>query len=277
MMPAPTLPKTLASRCRLDLACGLALLTRLPAAWLAPPAFRTGAAPWPMARSIWCWPLIAAGIGAGSGCILALLRMAHVPALAAAGLALACQTALTGALHEDGLADMADSFGAATPERKLAIMRDSHVGSYGVIALSLSLLVRAAALAALPVYSAIVACTITACLARMAMLLLPASIPPARPDGLARMLYPIPLGSLGGAVVCALAVVLGLPFAGHTGGLPLWPYFAYTVAHIGIGCATAWLVALWAKRILGGFTGDVLGGCAVLVECLLLSFYAALA
>ena len=230
-----------------------------------------------MARSIWCWPLIAAGLGAGIGGVLDVLRMAHVPALAAAGLALGCQTALTGALHEDGLADLADSFGATTPERRLAIMRDSRVGSYGVIALSLSLLVRAAALAALPVSSAIVACAITACLGRMAMLLVPAYTPPARPDGLARMLHPLPRRSLGLAMLGAMAIVLGLACTHHAAGLHLWAYLAYTALPMGISGATAWLIALGARRLLGGFTGDVLGGCAVLVECLLLSFYAALA
>lgn len=230
-----------------------------------------------MARSIWCWPLIATGLGAGTGCMLVALRMAHVPALAAAGLALACQTALTGALHEDGLADTADSFGATTPERKLAIMRDSRVGSYGVIALCLCLLVRAAALAALPVHSAIVICAVTACLARMAMLLVPAYSPPARPDGLARILYPLPRRSLGLAALGTMTIVLGLPWVGHVTGLPLWAYLAGTIVPAGIGCATAWLVARGAMRLLGGFTGDVLGCCAVLVECLLLSFYAALA
>lgn len=127
-------------RRRLDLACGLSLLTRLPSIWLAPPADRDSTRPWPLARSIWCWPAIATLIGALTGSLLAALRMVHVPPLAAAGLALACQSILTGGLHEDGLADMADGCGGSTPERRLAIMRDSHVGSYGVMALGLSCL-----------------------------------------------------------------------------------------------------------------------------------------
>lgn len=209
--------------------------------------------------------------------MLALLRTAHVPALTAAGLALACQTVLTGALHEDGLADMADGCGASTPERRLAIMRDSRVGSYGVIALGLSLLIRASALAALPVWAGVAACAMAACLGRMAMLLIPMFTPPARPDGLARALLPLAPLSMGGAALGTLAVVLGLTFWGYGGGLHTGAYLALTLAPAGIGCATAGLVALCAKRLLGGFTGDVLGCCAVLVDCLLLSFYAALA
>lgn len=271
-----TMPTGLLNRCRLDLACGLSLLTRLPANWLAPPACRTGTQPWPMARSIWCWPLIATLIGGLTGCVLAALRMAHVPALAAAGLALACQTVLTGGLHEDGLADMADGCGGTTPERRLTIMRDSHVGSYGVIALGLSLLIRTAALAALPVWAGIGACAVTACLARMAMLLVPALVPPARPDGLARMLYPLPMLPLGVAALMAVGAAIGLPVMAEGNNLPKVADFARIFAPLGIGCATAILVAAYARRLLGGFTGDVLGCCAVLAECLLLSFYAAL-
>ncbi|MDE7547697.1 adenosylcobinamide-GDP ribazoletransferase [Acetobacter fabarum] len=261
-------------RRRLDLACGLSLLTRLPASRLAPPADRHSSQPWPLVRSIWCWPVIASLIGALTGSVLAALRVAHVPPLAAAGLALACQNLLTGGLHEDGLADMADGCGGSTPERRLAIMRDSHVGSYGVIALGLSLLVRAAALAALPVWAGIGVCATVAGLARMAMLLVPALVPPARTNGLARMLSPLPAMSLWGAVFMAVGgtACLSITEYGHSG---LWASLALMAAPTGIGCATAALVALCARRLLGGFTGDVLGCCAVVVECLLLTFYAA--
>ncbi|MCP1242991.1 adenosylcobinamide-GDP ribazoletransferase [Acetobacter lambici] len=273
-----TPPDCLFNRCRLDLACGLSLLTRLPANWLTPAACASSTQPWPMARSIWCWPLIAALIGAFTGAILVALRSAHVPALVAAGLALACQTILTGGLHEDGLADMADGCGGATPERRLAIMRDSRVGSYGVMALGLSLLIRVAALAALPIWAGIGACAITACLARMAMLLVPVLTPPARTEGLASMLCPLPQYSLIGALVVTAGVLAGLPIIEHIGAdLPAWMYLALIFAPAGISCATALLVATCARRLLGGFTGDVLGCCAVVAECLLLSFYAALA
>ena len=268
----------LLEQCRLDLACGLSLLTRLPAGWLAPPAYRTGTRPWPLARSIWCWPFIATLIGAFTGSVLAALRMVHVPALAAAGLALACQTMLTGALHEDGLADMADGLGGTTTERRLAIMRDSHVGSYGVMALGLSLLVRTSALATLPVWADIGVCAVTACLARMAMLLVPRLSRPARPDGLARVLYPFPPYSLPGAALVTVGVLSGLSAMIHTGMEPgPWAYLTLMGAPMGISCATALLLAFCAKHLLGGFTGDVLGCCAVVAECLLLSFYAALA
>lgn len=261
---------------RLDLACGLSLLTRLPAGWLAPAASRTSTTPWPLARSVWCWPVIAMLIGAVTGCVLALLRMAHVPALAAAALALTCQTILTGGLHEDGLADMADGCGGATPDRRLAIMRDSRVGSYGVMALGLGLLVRVSALAALPLQVCILVCATTACLARMAMVLVPILIPPARPDGLARALSALPVWSFLAAVLLASGVTLGLPWGGRSVGLVFqFPLLSALLPAV-VSCATALLVAMCAKRLLGGYTGDVLGCCAVVAECLLLCLYAAL-
>lgn len=269
-------PVRLLNQFRLDLACGLSLLTRLPAGWLAPAASRTSPAPWPLARSIWCWPAIATLIGASTGCVLAGLRMAHVPALAAAGLALACQTILTGGLHEDGLADMADGCGGTTPERRLTIMRDSRVGSYGVLALGLCLLIRASALAALPLAACLAVCATSACLARAAMLLVPLLAPPARPDGLARALTPLPAYPLSIAAVLAASVTVALGLVAHGTNLLGPSCWLVILAPTGIAFATAALVALWSKRLLGGYTGDVLGCCAVLVECLLLSFYAAL-
>ncbi|MFT8445939.1 adenosylcobinamide-GDP ribazoletransferase, partial [Acetobacter orientalis] len=123
---------------RQDLASGLGLLTRLPVMGLLSPTQRNSTAAWPLARSLWCWPLVGAGIGAITGGLGYVLQSGlHLSALPAVTLALAAQTALTGSFHEDGLADMADSYGANTRARKLEIMRDSRVGSYGVIALCL--------------------------------------------------------------------------------------------------------------------------------------------
>ncbi|MFT9424156.1 MAG: adenosylcobinamide-GDP ribazoletransferase [Acetobacter syzygii] len=270
-----TPPDSLFGQLRLDLACGLSLLTRLPAGWLAPPASRTSTLPWPLARSLWCWPLIALGIGALTGSVLAMLRLAHLPALAAAGLALVCQSALTGGLHEDGLADMADGCGGNTVERRLAIMRDSRIGSYGVIALCLSLLVRASALATLPVWACLTVCSITACLARLAMLLVPTLALPARTDGLARTLTPLPTRALCVATFLAVSATFGLSFIVSGKGEALFSCLALGLGATALACATAGVVAVCAKRLLSGYTGDVLGCCAVLAECLLLNLYAA--
>ena len=100
-------------------------LTRLPARLIAvdtsrAPDFRHGAR---------VFPIVGALIGLAGGVILVIAMALGIPALVAAALAIATTVLITGGLHEDGLADMADSFGGATTERKLEIMDDSRVGT----------------------------------------------------------------------------------------------------------------------------------------------------
>src|SRR5579864_6859060 len=107
-----------------DLLIAAAFLTRMP---IPTPAVLPGR----LAQASWAFPLVGVGVG--------------LPTLAAALIAVAGTAALTGALHEDGLADTADGFGGgATPEAKLTIMRDSRNGAYGVLALIFSVALRAA-------------------------------------------------------------------------------------------------------------------------------------
>ncbi|MBO1328967.1 adenosylcobinamide-GDP ribazoletransferase [Acetobacter suratthaniensis] len=262
---------------RLHLACGLGLLTRLPINWLLPAAYRHSASVWPMARSLWCWPLIGAVMGLLCGGLLLLAQLAHMPPLVAACLALTAQTILGGGLHEDGLADMADGCGGTTPARRLEIMRDSRVGSYGVMALCLSFGLRAASLASLPLPAILPGCLMAACLARAALLVPPAILPPARPDGLARMLHPLPRRpfalAMMGAALCVLAAML-LGYALHPNPAAC---LAQTVGALLVAALTAALVARTALRMLGGYTGDVLGACAVLTDTVVLTTLATLA
>ena len=103
-----------------------------------------------------------------------------------AALAVAATMLATGCLHEDGLADTADGFGGGkTREQKLDIMRDSHIGVYGVCALTMSLFLRVAALASLPSAHAVVWALIAShAAARATMPALMLMLPPARSDGL---------------------------------------------------------------------------------------------
>lgn len=300
--PSAPCPDSFMARRRLDLACGLGLLSRLPVNWLLSPAQRASTALWPLSRSIWCWPVLGAALGGLVGAVFCLLRLCHVAALPAAGLALAFQCVLTGGLHEDGLADMADGCGGTTRERRLEIMRDSRIGSYGVLALCLSLLVRASAVAALPACAAMLALAISGCLARAALLVLPASLPPARPDGLAHSLTPLPRGPLWVGLGLAAGSVVGL--AGGMGLSGTWadasigtqagawtfvwtgagtghPSALFTTLLIclvaaGATLAAATFVGFAARRLLGGYTGDVLGAAAVLTECCILAGLTAL-
>ncbi|MFN5713624.1 MAG: adenosylcobinamide-GDP ribazoletransferase, partial [Bradyrhizobium sp.] len=128
-----------------DLRIAIAFLTRLPM------PHPDGARPESFARAQRLFPLVGAGIGAAVGLFCLLLRSIGVPDLAAAALTLGGAALLTGALHEDGLADVADGFGGGRDvAAKLEIMRDSRLGTYGALALVVSFASKLAALAALP-------------------------------------------------------------------------------------------------------------------------------
>lgn len=203
--------------------------------------------PGALARAMRLFPLVGAGVGLGAGLVFSLGH-ALLPALPAALLAVLAAVLLTGALHEDGLADTADGLGArGGREKRLEVMRDSRTGAYGVLALLFTIGLRAAALAAAP--SALAGLGALVAAAAWSRALIPAAMqvmPPARTDG---------LGAGAGvpdATVAATAAVLGLVLA--VGGLGL----AAPVAVLA-GLAAAWAVVALARRTLGGFTGDVLG------------------
>src|SRR3984893_15389891 len=128
-----------------DLRTAVAFLTRLP---IPHPA---GPMPQNFVRAHRLFPVVGAAIGATVGLFCLGLRAAGLPDLAAAALALGVGALLTGALHEDGLADVADGFGGGRDvASKLEIMRDSRLGTYGALMLMVSFVTKVAALAALP-------------------------------------------------------------------------------------------------------------------------------
>lgn len=232
MVPKPDAPP--AARLLTEAATALALLTRLP--FVARRAdFERGAA------AVWAYPLagLAAALIAGGLATLALAL--GLPAALAALASLAALVVTTGAMHEDGLADTADGFwGGWEPARRLEIMRDSHIGSYGVIALVLSLAARWAALTALFAAGAVFAPLIAAAMvSRAAMPAMMAFLPHARRDGLSHaqgrargeraavagaigLAAALLCGALGAALVAALAALMVMQIArakinGHTG------------------------------------------------------------
>ena len=162
-----------------DLKIGLLFATRFP----LPHAAAIGGAD--IARASWALPVIGVLIGALGAFIYWIAGAFNLPPLVGAALAIAATLAATGCLHEDGLADTFDGLGGGTRERKLEIMRDSRIGTYGACALALSLLLRVAALASLagpgPVALALIAAHAGA---RAALPLFLYWVPPARPDGL---------------------------------------------------------------------------------------------
>ncbi len=199
----------------------------------------------------WAFPLVGAAVGGVGALAFAGGWALGLSPWLAAMLAVAVQLIATGALHEDGLADVADGFGGgATPERKLAIMRDSRIGSYGVCAIALALMARVGVLTALPDLAAVASALVAAgALSRGALVALLYWMPPARPDGLgAAAGRPSPgtaLATVGLSIICAAILAVQDPW----------------LAALAVICAGAAALALarLAWRQIRGYTGDVLG------------------
>lgn len=223
-------------------ATALVWLTRLPLAALLP------ARPVPLARAAWAFPLAGVAVALPAGGLFWLAGSLGLPPLACAFLALGLAALLTGALHEDGLADFADGCGSTDRARALEIMRDSRIGSYGVVALMLSFGLRASALAALAPAAGLAALVGAAALSRAGMAAGLALLPPARADGLGRAAGRASAGQAGAAALIG-AALLFWP-AGLSGA---W------VAALAACAAAQLVVAHNARRRLGGQTGDVLG------------------
>ena len=118
-----------------DCAAAFLLLSRIPVTWHRFPEDR----PPDFTSSLWAFPVVGFVIGAVAGGTLALTEIAMLPPLVSAAVGLLVLALLSGAMHEDGLADMADGFGGGRDvESKIRIMHDSRIGSYGVMALILS-------------------------------------------------------------------------------------------------------------------------------------------
>jgi adenosylcobinamide-GDP ribazoletransferase len=227
-----------------ELQLALMMLTRLPAGQLQ-------VAP-PIGAATWAFPLVGGLVGAiAAAVLLGALALGVAPVLAA-GLALAAGVLVTGGLHEDGLADCADGFGGGRERaRKLEIMRDSRIGSYGALALVLAFGFRWQGLAILAVDGraalALIALGISS---RAGLGLTLRLLPAARGDGMGKAAAGVSGVAAGAAVSFGVVALLAL-------GAP--------VAILWIGLVQAgfgWL----ALRQIGGQTGDVLGALVVLGE-----------
>ena len=225
-----------------DLQIAVAFLTRLPIRLDATTGLPA------LARATRCFPLIGFGIGLFGSILYAVAIGLDLPPMLAAIIAVAAAVAVTGALHEDGLADTADGFGGGSDrDRKLEIMRDSRIGTYGVIVLVLALGSRIAALASFEDSAdAAVALVVCEAASRALVVLIMGRSPLARNDGLA--------ASVGRPTQAAVWWALGIGGVVALALTGLDGVFALLV-----GAAVAWAVAAMASRQIGGVTGDVLG------------------
>ncbi len=222
----------------------LGLLTRLPVPHRA--GSTASAVPWfPVVG------LLIALLGAGAFAALSYL----LPPLPAAAIAIAFLTLLTGAFHEDGLADIADAFGGGwTREQRLAILDDPRLGAFGTLALVLSILIRISLLAALTPWQALAVLTAAHSLSRAAAIAVARGLPRAKSDGLGASFL-----DATARFSTALSLLLALLFTITLTG----PWAALFLAAVALAvAAVGWL----AVRKIGGVTGDVISGMQQIAE-----------
>lgn len=205
-------------------------------------------------------------VGAVLGMVVAGVYAAGLlvlPALVAATTALCVGLMLTGALHEDGLGDVADAFwGGWEPEERVRILKDPHLGTYGVVAVVLSLLLRVGALSAMS--------------GRAAVAIVPAAYALSRSASILCMALFTPLGpGLGSSFVLSLSrpkAVVGMLGAVVIGVVALgW----WAVPGVALAALSGWGMGALSRRKLGGITGDILGATQQVAEVSLLILGAA--
>jgi adenosylcobinamide-GDP ribazoletransferase len=230
-------PKRLAA----DIAACLGFFTRLPAS-------RFGLPEIDFANALWAAPVAGAVVGLSGGASFAIARWLSLPPSLAAVATLAVILMITGSLHEDGIADVADAFGGGnTRERKLEILKDSRNGTFAVVALVMTLLARWAAMAELgsPTF-ALLALIATHAASRALIPGFMSMVAPARPTGLSASIGRVP-----GNVALA-AAGLGL--------LALLPFGLATTVTAVVCLAVLFVAMKWlTESQIGGQTGDVLG------------------
>jgi adenosylcobinamide-GDP ribazoletransferase len=230
------------------------LLTRLPLPLIRRPQG---------AEAAWAWPVVGMIVGGINMTVAGALLWLNVPATIAAAGVLAANALVTGALHEDGLADTADGFfGGWTRERRLAIMKDSHIGSYGTLALIVTGLARWAGLVVVltgPLWALVA----VAAISRAPMAVVMAALPNARGAGLAQS-----VGRPDRDAV-AVAVLAGFGVAAVLTGL------ATALLLVAVIAVVTFALAMTARVRIGGQTGDVLGASQQLAEVAALTVLAA--
>ena len=208
------------------------------------------------------FPAIGALVGLAAGAVFVVASAITTPLLGAAA-AVALLSLLTGAIHLDGLADSADGLlGRGDVAHRLEVMRDPRLGSYGVTAIAVVLLLDVAALSSMSPARGLAALVIAGALSRLATLAVITLVPYVRSTGLGvaawdarRRGLDLMVGVLSAAVVCTLdwkRALVALPLV----------------------AVTALLLVALARRRLGGATGDVCGATAELCQLAVLLVFA---
>lgn len=242
------------------LRAAIGFLTRIPVGRIDPPDAG-------LSRSTMWYPLVGA-IVAAVGVATWWVGTTTLGPAAGAVLSVVATVLVTGAFHEDGLADTADGlWGGATVDRRLEIMRDSRMGTYGIVALISDLLLRVAILLAFGAGDlADVARVLVAghVVGRASPLVLELALPQVRPDSKSAHLYPV--GPAGMAVANGTVGVAVVACTGWWAPVVLAAAVVPVLAVRGV-----------AKRRIGGITGDMFGAGVALTNLTVTAVVAGLA
>lgn len=242
-----------------DVPAALGLLSRLPISVDTDRATKRGA------KSAWAYPIAGLILAMIAGAVAQCAQWLGLPSTLGAGLTLATLVITTGAMHEDGLADSADGlWGGWDKNHRLKIMKDSFIGTYGVLALGLSLLLRWGALTFLLDHGMVWPALLTsAMLSRAGMVSMMAALPHARTEGLSHAVgRPTRHTALIALAIAAVAALILVQFAA------VWVVTTCVL--------TAFACAAIAKSKIGGQTGDILGATQQLTDITALLTLAAL-
>lgn len=231
-----------------DLPAAAVLLTRLP---LPPPPQHAFARP---AYAVWAYPVIGLILGLIVGLLGWVCTALGLSAPITAGLILGTLILLTGAMHEDGLADMADGiWGGHDTARRLEIMKDSRIGAYGVLVLIVAMGLRWLGLADVTWPSIVTALVVSRAMMPPLML----ALPPARSTGLSHSVGAPPIWAV------ILAVLISAIIAVALSGVP-------GILALAVAATIAAIIGLIAKAKVGGQTGDILGATQLCTEIAIL-------
>jgi len=218
-------------------------------------------------QACWCFPLIGAGIGLVGGTFFYLLLAVQIPVPISAVITVSFLVVLTGALHEDGLADTADGLGGGDNKKsKIEKMRDSRIGSYGVLAILLVTLIKLNAIITLatgkPFEVAILSIICAHSLSRFSIIIIPYFSIPASNEGLARYAgKPETRGLMGGFLLTSILIFILLPFD-------------KAILSAVLAILVAGAVGLLSNRQIKGYTGDILGAAQQVSEATVLVYLA---
>ncbi|SMX37774.1 adenosylcobinamide-GDP ribazoletransferase [Octadecabacter ascidiaceicola] len=242
-----------------DIAAALGLLSRLSIPVDTDRAMQRGA------LASWAYPIAGLALALIAGAVTQIALLLVLPATLAAALTLATLIIATGAMHEDGLADSADGlWGGWDKEHRLKIMKDSHIGTYGVLALALSLLLRWSAYTVIIDHGMLWPAILTsAMVSRAVMVPIMATLPHARTEGLSH--------SVGRPTMQTAYIALAIAAVASLVLVQFWAVWLVAACAIStLGC-----IAI-AKSKIEGQTGDILGATQQLTEITALLTLAAL-